>query len=214
MENMLHTLKTIADGVAKQFGTNCEIAIHDLSGDLENSIVYIVNGHVTNRQAGSGTSKVVLETMHKDPSTIKDHLCYLTQTPDGRTLKSSTIFIRDDDQKIRYIFSINYDITELMSVNLALKNWITIDTQQEDAKPEQIVSNVTDLLENLIKQSVELVGKPVARMTKEDKLRAIQFLNDNGAFLVTKSGDKISEYFGISKFTLYNYINEVKDENQ
>ena len=43
-------------------------------------------------------------------------------------------------------------------------------------------------------------------MTKEDKIRAIQFLNKSGAFLITKSGDKISKYYGISKYTLYSYI--------
>ena len=165
------------------------------------------------RTAGSGTSKVVLETMHRESSDIKDHLCYLTQTSDGRTLKSSTLFIRDDEGKIRYILSINYDITDLMSVGLALKNWITVEPDQGEIRPEPIVSNVNDLLESLIRQSVELVGKPVARMTKEDKIKAIQFLNDAGAFLVTKSGDKVSEYFGISKFTLYNYMSEVKDDN-
>lgn len=55
-----------------------------------------------------------------------------------------------------------------------------------------------------------IVGKPVALMTKDDKISAIQFLNDSGAFLVTKSGDKISSYFGISKFTLYSYIDAAK----
>jgi len=213
LENMLENLKGLADGVAKQFGPNCEVAIHDLSGNLENSIVYIVNGHVTNRKAGSGTSKVVFETMHRDPTAIRDQLGYLTRTDDGRILKSSTIFIRDGNQKIHYIFSINYDITELLEVNSALKGLITAEAKREDAQPEQIVSNVNDLLESLISQSIEQVGKPVSRMTKDDKISAISFLNDAGAFLITKSGDKVSERFGISKFTLYSYINEVKDDN-
>ena len=43
-------------------------------------------------------------------------------------------------------------------------------------------------------------------MTKEEKTQAIRFLNDSGAFLITKSGDKVSKYFGISKYTLYSYI--------
>ena len=43
-------------------------------------------------------------------------------------------------------------------------------------------------------------------MNKEDKITAIKFLNESGAFLITKSGDKISTYFGISKYTLYSYI--------
>jgi predicted transcriptional regulator YheO len=48
-------------------------------------------------------------------------------------------------------------------------------------------------------------------MTKDDKIAAIRFLNKAGAFLVTKSGDKVSKYFGISKYTLYSYIDASKN---
>ena len=61
---------------------------------------------------------------------------------------------------------------------------------------------------------VAMVGKPVALMNKEDKVRAIRFLNQNGAFLVTKSGDKIAKYFGISKYTLYSYIDTKQQEGK
>ena len=213
MEKSLEVLISIADGLAKQFGQNCEVAIHDLSRDLENTIVYIVNGHVTNRHAGSGsgTSKIVLETKHRESATIKDQLGYLTRTPDGKILKSSTIFIRDENQNIRYIFSINYDISSIMALSNSLKDLVAVDAPALSDQPEPIVNNVNDLLDNLIKQSETLVGKPAALMTKDDKIKAIQFLNEAGAFLITKSGNKVSEYFGISKFTLYSYINEVKE---
>ena len=74
-----------------------------------------------------------------------------------------------------------------------------------------ISRNVSDLLDELIEQSVKLVGKPVALMHKEDKVKAIQFLNETGAFLITKSGDRVCKYFGISKYTLYSYIDESKE---
>jgi predicted transcriptional regulator YheO len=51
-------------------------------------------------------------------------------------------------------------------------------------------------------------------MTKEDKVKAIGFLNDSGAFLVTKSGQKICNYFGISKYTLYSYLDEAKSSSK
>ena len=38
------------------------------------------------------------------------------------------------------------------------------------------------------------------------KSAPFSFWNESGAFLITKSGDKISKYFGISKYTLYSYI--------
>ena len=51
-------------------------------------------------------------------------------------------------------------------------------------------------------------------MNKDDKVRAIQFLSQHGAFLVTKSGDKVAKYFGISKYTLYSYIDLKQEEKR
>ena len=41
-------------------------------------------------------------------------------------------------------------------------------------------------------------------------LSVLGFLNDTGAFLITKSGGRVCKYFGISKYTLYSYIEEAK----
>ena len=118
----LDLLKQIADGLARQFGIDCEIVIHDLTKpELEHCIVHINNGHVTNRQEGGGPSKVVLQTIHKDAAQLKDRLGYLTRTPEGKILKSSTFYIRSQDgTAIDYLFSINYDISGLMTIDRSL----------------------------------------------------------------------------------------------
>ena len=125
MRHTLDFLKQLAHGLAIQFGSSCEIAIHDLkTKDLERSIVYIENGHVSNRQTGDGPSGIVLETLQSDPSTIHDKLSYLTKTEDGRILKSSTFYIRDDDGSVSYIFSLNYDITAFTAASTAIQSLI------------------------------------------------------------------------------------------
>ena len=49
-DHTLELLIQIARGIAKQFGSDCEIVIHDLqSKDPERSILHIENGHVTDR---------------------------------------------------------------------------------------------------------------------------------------------------------------------
>ncbi len=198
--------RQLAKALARQFGDNCEVVLHDLTtDDIEHSVVLVENGHVTHRAVGDGPSHVVLEALKFHMPIPGDHLAYLTKTSDGRILKSSTIYIHDDnDSKVIGILSINYDITSMLLAEQAIK---TLVANEDDAKePERIPQNVNDLLDDLIHQSVALVGKPVAMMTKGDKVRAIRFLNDAGAFLITKSGDKVSSFFGISKYTLYSYI--------
>lgn len=202
----------LAKAIAQQFGPNCEVVVHDLeSNDPESSIVAIENGHVSGRQIGDGPSHVVLDALHGDRSNLQDHLAYLTRTKDGKILKSSTIYIRDDFGMARGIFSINYDITLMLSMEQALRTFTATDLPEPE--PAAISRNVSDLLDELITQSVEVVGKPAALMSKEEKIRAIQFLNDSGAFLITKSGDKVCKFFGISKYTLYSYIDEAKAQS-
>ena len=206
----LQFLFQLAKGVARQFGPNCEVVVHDLaSNDPDSSIVAIENGQISGRKVGDGPSHAVLEALRGGKGTVEDHLCYLTRTRDGKILKSTTIYIRDDDGRPIGMFGINYDITLMLAMEDALKQFTA--TERDEQEPEHISRNVSDLLDELIAQSVKIVGKPVALMTKEDKVKAIQFLNETGAFLITKSGDKVCKFFGISKYTLYSYIYEAKE---
>lgn len=206
----------LAHAIAAQFGTNCEVVVHDLeTDDPERSIIAIENGHVTGRSVGDGPSHVVLEAakagkLHK----LDDRLAYLTKTDDGRILRSTTVFIRNDDGAVVGILGINYDITIISAAAKTLNGLTGSPEKATDAanepEPEPIVRNVADLLDDLIEQSVALVGKPAALMSKDERVRAIGYLNDTGAFLITKSGPKVCKYFGISKYTLYSYLDEAK----
>ena len=187
----LQFLFQLAKGISRQFGPNCEVVVHDLdSNDPNSSIVAIENGHVTGRKVGDGPSHVVLEALRSGRENLTDHLSYLTRTKDGKILKSSTIYVRDDDGEAIGIFAINYDITLMLAMEENLKQFTATD--QDQREPERISRNVGDLLDELIEQSVKIVGKPVA-------------------LLITKSGDKVCRFFGISKYTLYSYIDEAKE---
>lgn len=210
----LDFFERLSKALAVQFGPNCEVAVHDLqSGDLEHTIAVIENGHVSHRKVGDGPSRVVLEALQeKDPNALADSAGYLMRTHDGRILRCTTVYIRDENGKPEGVFSINYDITEMLMAERAIAS--LLPQKEEKKTPDRIPLSVNELLDDLIEQSVELVGKPVAMMNKEDKIKAIAFLNKAGAFLITRSGDKVSKYFGISKYTLYSYIdakNSVQD---
>lgn len=205
----LDMLIQIAKGMAAQFGDNCEVVVHDLARNhADSSIVHIENGHVTGRELGGSPSRAVLDALKHHDGPLPDQLAYLTKTDNGHILKSSTIYINDDAGKPRYVFSINFDITNLIALESSITSITSCpsDDASEAKAPKRITHDVNDLLDELIEQSVELVGVPVTLMTKDDKIKAINFLNESGAFLITKSGDKVAKYFGISKYTLYSYV--------
>lgn len=210
-EAQLDFCRRLARALALQFGRDCEVVVHDLEAkDPAHSIIAIENGHVTGRRIGDGPSHVVLEALHAGDSELEDRHAYLTRTSDGKVLKSSTIFIRNDDGHPVGILSINYNITMLRALQDSIEDMLDTPKAHEQ-EPEPIVHNVADLLDDLIEQSVQLVGTPVALMTKEDKIRAIRYLDETGAFLITKAGPKICTYFGISKYSLYSYLDTARN---
>ena len=211
----LNILIQLAHGLAEHFGPQCEIAIHDVTRDLSNTIVHIENGQVSGRAEGDAASNIVLEALHTPPQELTDQIGYLTRSPEGEALKSTSIYIRDRSGNLRYIFSINYNIASLKAVDELIRGLITTraaagssgkEGEKEQESAPRIPHTVTELLDSLIEHALAEVGKPVVMMTKEDKIRVVRYLNDAGAFLITRSGDRIASVLGISKFTLYKYM--------
>lgn len=204
--------RRLAKALALQFGPRCEVVVHDLEADdLDHAVVAIENGHVSGRSVGAGPSHVVLEALQSDPEQLHDRAPYLTKTVDGRTLKSSTVFIHDDEGKPVGILAINYDITLMAALEDELASFTQTPGDHEE-EPEAITRNIADLLDDLLAESVRHVGKPPALMTKEDRIRAIGYLDRRGAFLISKSSERACEFFGISKYSFYSYLNEAKAE--
>ena len=96
------------------FGKKCEVLIHDFSNP-QHSIVAIENGHVTGRKIGNPITDFALSIWKKNGYKNKNTdriVNYKTKTKDGKILKSSTVFIRDNQKKIIGCICINYDLTE------------------------------------------------------------------------------------------------------
>lgn len=203
-------LEQIAEGLACHFGSNCEVVVHDLTNGIENTVSIIKNGHVTGRELGDGASETVLEAM-KDVN-IQDRYGYLINSKSGRMLKSSTINIHSKDGEVIAILCINYDISDLAMASKALSEHIAVSESEAPGEAESIPNNVNDLLNQMIEESHALSGKPIALMTKDEKKAAIHFLNRKGALLIRGSSERIAEYYGISKYSLYNYLGEDQAE--
>lgn len=201
-------LRDLVTGLAAQFGDNCEVVLHDLTGSYESTIVAIANGHITGRKVGDPGTNLGLELLRGN-HVNGNRFNYLTQTKTGRILRSSSMYMKNKAGKIIGSLCINTDITDLMVAEKTLQNLINPAGQPAEVK-ESFVTSVGDLLDALIQEAQEVVGKPVAVMTKEDKMRMIQLLDAKGAFLIKKGGEKICTYLNISKYTLYSHLEEGK----
>ncbi|WP_337100918.1 helix-turn-helix transcriptional regulator [Paenibacillus sp. YIM B09110] len=202
-------LTELAQGITAQFGDNCEVVVHDWSKPVDSTIVVIENGHVTSRKVGDPGTNLGLEIMRGTAAGDNRHN-YVTQTKDGRLLRSTSMYIKNNEGTIIGALCINFDITDLM---IAEKTLQSLTASGLAPVRESFVSNVGDLLDTLIQETQETIGRPAAVMSKEDKIRFIQLLDQKGAFLIKKSGEKVCSYLGISKYTLYSYLDESKQND-
>jgi len=210
IKDELETLESIIKGIAAQFGEKCEVVLHDLTGDYEKTIVAIENGYITGRKVGDCGSNLGLEVLMRTEKN-GDRYNYITQLKEGTILRSSSIYLKDDDGKTIGAICINMDISDLIMAEKAIQSTILNKTDPEIE--EVFVRDVNELLSYLIQQCQKQIGKPVIHMSKEDKMKVVEFLDKKGAFLITKSGDKVCRYLDISKFTLYNYLDEIHSNN-
>ena len=70
--------------------------------------------------------------------------------------------------------------------------------------------NVDDILQHYIYQAESMIGKPMMLMNKEEKVRALDYLDQKGVFKITKTSLLLCDTMQISKYTLYNYLEEAR----
>ncbi|NLO85798.1 MAG: transcriptional regulator [Clostridiales bacterium] len=200
-------LKQIMTLIEYQFGSNCEVVLHDLTGDYEHTIVDIRNGHITNRKVGGCGSDLGLEVLGGNVID-GNRYNYITTSPDGKILRSSSIYFNDDQGHVIGSLCVNLDITETLRFNSFLQNYNRFDNVQN----EFFAKDVNGLLEYLIQQAKQNIGREPQDMDKKERVEFLKYLDQHGAFQISKSSVYICELLSISKFTLYNDLEQIRAE--
>ncbi len=208
----LESLKPIVYAIAETIGRNCEVILHDLS-DPEPSIIAIANGHVTGRKEGDSITDLALEYIRRGPKKGDRLVNYATKSPDGRPLKSTTVFLRNEDGVIIGFLCINMDISQASVAKAFLEDLTQVTNLEpsgEESSPGTFAPNIGQLLRTAITRAVEDVGKPPNFMGREDKLRVVSALDEKGMFLIKGAVEKVAEALGVSRYSVYNYLDEVR----
>ncbi len=206
---ILENMKPVVKGIAKTFGKDCEVVLHDIT-DPYNSIVAIENSHITGRGLGGPMSDINIDRI-KNGDFKEDQLNYTKKTPDGRVLKSSTIVIRDEKQKPIGCLCINFELSKYIVVRNAINALCATDEENTtDGESGFETTNINDILCNLVNNVLDSLGKPVAYMSKEDKVEIVKMLDQKGAFLIKGAIDYVAKILCVSRYTIYNYLDEIR----
>jgi len=212
IKSLVPVIKTISG----MFGKNCEVVLHDFSGP-QHSIIAITNGHVTGRKKGDPITDLALEYWRKGGFGSKKEekmLNYQTKTKDGKILKSSSVFIKDENRNIVGCLCINYDMSGHLLFNNIMNEFCSIvelSSQKDGIKEEEtFAKDVDEVLEVIIKNAIKEINKPISLMNKVDNLRIVEIVGEKGGFMIKGSVNQLAHTLSVSRYTIYNYLEELK----
>jgi hypothetical protein len=73
------------------------------------------------------------------------------------------------------------------------------------------IGTLSTALENLIQRIERELGAPLGELDRRGKQVAVRLLDERGAFLLRKSIEDVADLMGVSRITIYNYLNAIRD---
>jgi predicted transcriptional regulator YheO len=204
-EDLLDSLCRTAEAISIMFGKSCETVIHDFS-QPDCPIVAIYNGHVSGREIGSTLSIYGDEISNYGKQELKRGLDYLNNhvvTRTGKQVKSTTVnFVGEG---YHYALGINFECTALFAMENILKDLLQAETDLNQAMLAD------QSLEDRMDYCLSVVGKPIEKMNKADRVRVVALLKENNVFNLQRAIPYVAKRLQVSRFTIYHYLNEMKD---
>jgi predicted transcriptional regulator YheO len=216
-EAILRSYIPVCDALAKMIGPHCEVLIHDLTHPLH-SIFYIVNGHLSGREEGDSVGplfKEFIQTAQNNHDMLVNYY-YFEQ---GKPFKDTKVLIRDGDGRAIGCLCVNIMIEEYLQALDVLQRFCdTVPLQHygeqasNDEKNDDL--NISRMVKDFIANACMELRKTTDKPTKEERKEMVRFLEEKGIFCVKGAVDWVAEAMEISRFTVYNYLDQIRNPEE
>jgi predicted transcriptional regulator YheO len=199
----LALLSQLIEGLQTTLGRTAEITLHNFRNP-DHSLAAIA-GKVTGRSVGAPMTDRLLETMRRHGNDAPNIINVKTRTRDGRLLRSSTLFIRNSKGKVIGSMGINVDLTDQELAARVLADLVgSID----------FAADVSETMQSMIEIALHQSGRAPQLLSREERLELIRILDTKGLFLIRGAVDEVATRLGVSRFTVYGYLDEIRKETK
>lgn len=206
---VLDLVSQLVEPLAEALGG--EVVLHDLT-HLPDS-VHAIAGGLTDRSVGAPATDLLLA--HTQAGAETNIIGYATELPGNREGRSSTIIVRlPSDGTPVAALCLNIDVTDLRDAHRLLGSLLAngSDEPQPRREQESFPRSVGELTVRMIREAVDDAGVPVSLMKKQHKIQVVSTLRDRGVFQVKDSVEAVADAIEVSRFTVYNYLNELDEQ--
>lgn len=214
----------LADALARMQGPSTEIVLHDLT-NLAHSVVYVVNGDITDRKVGQGVRHLVPEmlTSHEGKPIGPWWFRYRT-----KLIRATTELIYDKAGEIIGALCVNEDVTSEERLFLSLEGrlpgltmtdlkadgdtagLIKPETSVKDAELSGKPDSVRKTVFRLISETAAQKAYAEAKTNRDVRRRLVRDLKERDVFLLKGSIEELARLLGLSKVTIYSDLDALR----
>lgn len=215
-----------------------EVVLHDLTR-TPHAIIAIA-GSLTGRAVGDTVSDIIVERFTEDPG--GDWRRYDATLPDGRWIRSGTLFINDSTGAPIAALGVHSDVTVWEHLDGIVASMLgrstpasslTLTYARPDGPPlapllraedpageprrataQNFPTNIESFVDVMIARELDAVGIPVDLMKKAHKVEVVRALKDRGVFQLKTAVEHVASALQVTRFTIYNYLNELDESDQ
>ena len=228
--SLLQHYVKLTEFLGQALGPDYEVALHDLT-DKNRSIIAIANNHVSGREVGAPLTNVALQIlMDKSYETQDYRLHYCGVSAEGKALRSSTLFIKQNGKLIGML-CINFDDSRYQSLsknimqlchpdNFVDENFSFSDarTVSREAAPapahpiESFHNSIDAVAGDAVGRELARLGVTADRLTPDERIQIIASLESGGIFLLKGAVKDVADALHCSQASVYRYLSQIKKE--
>lgn len=212
---ILNSYCQLLDGLTEYLGRGYEMVLHSLE-NYEHSAMKVINGFHTGRTEGAPITDValnMLEEIRRDEKNAQG-ITYFSQNSRGEPLKSATIPIKGEGDRIIGLLCINFYMNT--SVSDFFQSFMSMsgccDVSRITELNENFSQNSTDLLKTTVWDTREKVFKDTSISSTNKNKEIIHRLYMQGIFNLKDSVSFIARELNISKNTVYLHLRNMEKD--
>lgn len=209
---ILHSYASMIEGLSAYLGSAYEISLHSLE-DYNHSVVKIMNGYHSGRSVGAPLTDLALNMLKRIQdqglSSTEEFTAYNAINPVGEYLKSSTIPVLGENNRVIGILCINLYLDSPLSEILESLT----ETRREAPEQEYFASDMSDAIAKAVSdaRAQVLFNSSIAAVNKNKEL--IRILHEKGIFNIKNSVSQVADALNLSKNTVYLHLRSITQGN-
>ena len=226
--HLLQQFSKLTEFLGRALGPDYEVALHDLT-DKDCSIVAIANNHISGREIGAPLTNVALQIIADRSYLTSDYrVHYRGVSADGKMLRSSTFFLKDEAGALIGMLCINFDDSRYKAISDSIlglchpdafvETNFLFDEQRLAAQtlpeePESFQHTPRGVAGSEVASVLRDLNVAADRLTQDEKMEVVGVLESRGVFLLKGAVKDVAEALCCSPASVYRYLSKLRKDD-